>query len=159
MKKLALGFSLIELLVVISIIGLLTTLAVSNFNQIRTRARDTQRKSDLKQYSTSLESFANLNNGLYPSYTTVADVTASGGLCTKLAVPNCPDDPLISADDTYQHYKYIALDGTGNGNPDATAYSLWADLESGTSDFWILCSNGKVGLGATQPSQSNICPI
>ena len=45
------GFTLIELLVVISIIGFLSTLAVVTLNSARMKARDTRRKSDLKQLS------------------------------------------------------------------------------------------------------------
>ena len=151
------AFTLIELLVAISIIGILATLVSANLNSIRSRARDTARKSDLKQYSISLESFANINNGLYPSYTIVSGTQASADLCTGLSMTNCPDDPLLSPDPTYPPYKYIS-DGTGAGATDATVYVLWAKLESGTSDWWILCSTGKVGLATAAPV-SNSCPL
>ena len=59
------GFTLIELLVVISIIGILTTLVVSNMNAARERARDAQRKSDLKNIKTSLMLYYNTCNA-YP---------------------------------------------------------------------------------------------
>lgn len=49
------AFTLIELLVVIAIIGTLSALLVPNFMGARERARDTQRKSDLKQIQKSLE--------------------------------------------------------------------------------------------------------
>src|SRR3989304_7436700 len=57
--KLLRGFTLIELLVVISIIGLLATLLVANFNAARARARDAQRKSDLRQIQTALRLYYN----------------------------------------------------------------------------------------------------
>ncbi|MBU1070815.1 type II secretion system GspH family protein [Patescibacteria group bacterium] len=53
------GFTLIELLVVISIIGVLAGMAAFNFQQARERARDVQRKSDLKQLQNALESYKN----------------------------------------------------------------------------------------------------
>ena len=66
-NKLAWGFTLIEILVVISIIGVLASLALVSFAGTQKQARDTQRKNDLKQYQTSLENFANNNSSLYPS--------------------------------------------------------------------------------------------
>lgn len=49
------GFSLVELLVVISIISLLSTLSVVTLNVARLRARDTQRRADLRQVYTALQ--------------------------------------------------------------------------------------------------------
>lgn len=53
------GFSLIELLVVISIIGVLITFSIANYTQLRRSARDAQRKSDLKTLQSALELFYN----------------------------------------------------------------------------------------------------
>jgi general secretion pathway protein G len=51
------GFTLVELLVVIAIIGGLSALLVPNFMGARERARDAQRKSDLKQIQKALEMY------------------------------------------------------------------------------------------------------
>lgn len=64
------GFTLIELLVVISIIGILATLVTANLNAARSRARDAQRKSDVKNTQTALRLYFN-DHGVYPA--------ASGG--------------------------------------------------------------------------------
>lgn len=60
------GFTLIELLVAISIIGVLSTLVLANFNAARERARDTQRKSDLRQVQNALRAYYN-DIGVYPA--------------------------------------------------------------------------------------------
>jgi len=59
------GFTLIELLVAIGIMAVLTGMAVFNFNQSRVRARDIQRKNDIKQLQNALELYRNDNN-VYP---------------------------------------------------------------------------------------------
>lgn len=59
------GFTLIELLVVISIIGLLATLLMANLNTSRARARDAQRKSDIRNIQTALRLYYN-DYGEYP---------------------------------------------------------------------------------------------
>ena len=51
------AFTLIELLVVIAIIGMLSGLLVPNFMAARERARDSQRKNDLKQIQKALETY------------------------------------------------------------------------------------------------------
>lgn len=147
------AFTLIEMLVVISLIGILAALALVSFGNSQKQARDSQRKSELRQYQTALENYATKNGTLYPSYTssTSADTT----LCTKLSLTTCPTDPK---DVSPYLYRYIS-NGTGGGTDTATDYSLWTGLESGSGTYWIVCSNGKVGENASVPTGGNVCPI
>ena len=59
------GFTLVELLVVMAILGILVTLVGGNFRSAQIRGRDAQRKSDLKQIANALELFFN-DYGYYP---------------------------------------------------------------------------------------------
>lgn len=59
------GFSLIELLVAISIIAILTAVGVVSYTSINKRSRDVKRKSDLEQLRSALELFR-ADNGYYP---------------------------------------------------------------------------------------------
>ncbi len=51
------GFTLIELMIVISIIGILAAIAIPQFTKFRSRAHNTQALSDLIVIRTDLESF------------------------------------------------------------------------------------------------------
>lgn len=141
------AFTLIELLVVISLIGILASLALVSYTGAQRQARDAQRKSDLKQYQTALESFANTNNSLYPSRTAATGVRASTTLCADLGtfISGCPEDTRYPDDSSFV-YSYQS-NGSDAGTVDATQYVLWGKLEN-TTDYWVVCSTGENGAQA-----------
>lgn len=155
MKK---GFTLIELLVVISIIGLLAGLVTVSFTTAQKQTRDAVRKSDIKQYSTSLETYANSHNGFYPMRN--ATVPASTTLCADLSMTNCPVDPKYAQDNSYI-YNYQSDGTASNGTAAALQYVLWAKLENvSTATYWVACSNGKLGTATSGiPPTGGTCPI
>ena len=61
----AAGYTLIELMVTISIIGLLSTIATVSYQSARSSSRDTKRVSDVKQVQQSLELYFEFNS-FYP---------------------------------------------------------------------------------------------
>lgn len=147
------------MLVVVSLIGVLAALALVSFSSAQKQARDTARKSDLKQYQNALEVYANLAGGLYPGRTSAS--SAYSTLCTDLNVRlepdiSCTQDPKNASDSTLAYY-YIS-DGT-NGTTSATKYVLWGKIEGkSTTTYWVVCANGKTGESTTAPS-SGACPI
>lgn len=60
------GFTLVELLVVMAILGILSTLAISNFRVSQMKSRDAKRKADLGQLQRALEMYHN-DKSRYPS--------------------------------------------------------------------------------------------
>lgn len=148
------GFTLIELLIVVAIIGILATLLMTNFIGVRQRARDAQRKSDLRQIQSSLELYR-ADNGSYPStgasYTLPNSVISPGD-------GTCPDAGTFSYSNT-TYMKKIPCDSLGityynNGNyyytSDGTTYTLAACLEN-TND-------GDANDTASAPTGSSGCP-
>lgn len=59
------GFTLIEIMVVVSIIGILVSILVLSFNEARQNSRDNARKASLKQLQLALETYK-AQNGRYP---------------------------------------------------------------------------------------------
>lgn len=67
------GFTLVELLIVISIMSILTVITVSQFTTARKRARDVARKGDLNSLSKALMSY-------YADYGKFPPATAGGAI-------------------------------------------------------------------------------
>ena len=161
MKNKKHGFTLIELLIVISIIAILAALAIFGIGDVFAKARNTQRRSDVKQYQEALEVWANSNDGLYPVRTSVVvdgGVDADSVLCGDLGLGSkCPSDPV-----TTQEYKYLSSDGsginyTGNactnaGNTCAAQYAVWAILEEDSTTYFVVCYNGRAGTTTSEPT-------
>ena len=60
------GFTLVELIIVISIVAVLSTIGISSYTNIQQNSRNVKRKSDLKEIKTALEQYYS-TNGSYPS--------------------------------------------------------------------------------------------
>jgi general secretion pathway protein G len=92
------AFTLVELLVVISIIGILASIGLVAFNSAQARSRDAERKSDLKQISSALELYYS-DYGQYPA-------GSSGKIlgCPSLPTPSACKwglDPFTDGKTTY----------------------------------------------------------
>src|SRR3954463_402681 len=68
------GFTIVELLIVIVVIGILAALVIVTYNGIQQKARDTERKTDVKALQGHLEAYW-ANNAKYPTLTNVNDTT------------------------------------------------------------------------------------
>lgn len=66
------GFTLVELLVVMSIMGILTVVLASSFVNSQERSRDAARKANLKSLSDALNMYY-ADNGKYPAEITFGD--------------------------------------------------------------------------------------
>lgn len=113
------GFTLIEILVVIGIIGVLTGLVTVNLQDARSRARDTQRKADLKAIQEALELYK--NDQPRQSYPT--DDTWKEDLTSKGYIKKLPVDPQ-AATGSWPDYSYTRTSG------DTLSYRLTTCLEN-----------------------------
>jgi len=117
------GFTLLELLIVIVIIGILALLIIPNITSAPKKSRDTKRKTDLTTVRKGLEEYF-VNNNAYPSTggtSTFQNIsTALSALTTGSApiIKTMPSDPKNASPYTYQY----ASDGT--------TYKLDACLEN-----------------------------
>lgn len=118
-----LGFSLIELLVVATIIIILTTIGLVSFSQAGVNARDGKRQSDLEVVRQALVLHRN-QEGEYPSgsYSAVVDGLADDGFLSR-PVPNDPRAGESACGGTTCNYSY---------EPDGASFCLCAPLENDT---------------------------
>lgn len=80
------GFTLIEILVVVAIIGFLSSVVLTSLESARAKARDVRRLADLREVRTALEAYRT-ENGVYPIATawrgTCATFNAGGTITTS----------------------------------------------------------------------------
>lgn len=60
------GFTIVELLIVIVVIGILAALVITTFSGIQQKARDTKRQTDVRALHSQLEAFYAQNGNGYP---------------------------------------------------------------------------------------------
>src|SRR4051812_15151276 len=68
LKKRQSGFTIVELLIVIVVIGILAALVITTYSGIQAKARNSKRQTDVQAVQTQLEAYF-AQNGHYPSLT------------------------------------------------------------------------------------------
>ena len=136
--KMRKSFTLIELLIVITIIGILAVALVPRISSGPARARDVQRKADLQQLATAMELYY-ADNGEYPNQDTLMpenDCIGSGGwidtaLETYLSVPDDPGSGSALGCDGQYHYHVMSYNA---GGTTYSSYAIFAKMEINTID-------------------------
>lgn len=88
MRRTEAGFTLIELMIVVVIIGILASIAIPNFISMQDRAREGRVKANMHTLQTGVEDFAILNSGSYPA--NAADGAIVETLLSGTVVPDNP---------------------------------------------------------------------
>lgn len=78
-KQTSTGFTIVELLIVIVVIGILAAITIVAYNGVQDRSNDARRQSDIKNVHSIVEKYA-AENGIYPS---------TGGISVVRTDTNC----------------------------------------------------------------------
>lgn len=153
LKRKESGFTLVELLIVIVVIGILAAIVITTFTNVQKKGRDAERKSDVKSIASHMEIYFS-ENAKYPTLANLNDATWRGnnaqGLNDDLLAD--PSNPTVTTilgtapggtSSDYQ-YSYVATptgcDNTATGG-DCTDFTLEANLENEDANFVINGSN------------------
>ena len=127
------GFSLIELLVVISIIGVLTTVLVMNFVGSRERARDAQKIQNLNNIKNALRMYYNDNQSYPDSWVSFVGTT---GYINGLGTSGFNYTPTLSRDG------FVLTTGleVGAGNEDINS-QINCGITNPPNGVYAVCAN------------------
>jgi prepilin-type N-terminal cleavage/methylation domain-containing protein len=143
MKRLKKGFTLVELMVVITVIAILMTIAIVSFTRIQKQARDTKRKADIRTLQTALQAYFTefqaypIQNPDPANATTSLAVLATNGTY----IPSIPLAPLGSTG-TNQGYMYVS-------DPTGFTYAICTNLETASTSgaMWVVSTSNAGGYG------------
>lgn len=127
------AFTLIEILIVISIIGLLSAISIFGLRGAREAGRDARRKADLETIRSGIELYR-ADCGAYPLDSDIVFGDSLSGSCptSNTYIQIIPNDPLTG----YQ-YDYV---------PQGVGYTICAGLE-GTTTADTRCVSANCGSG------------
>jgi len=142
------GFSLLELLIVITIVGLLSSIILSSVSQSRSRAYDSKIKQQLSSFRTAAEIyFSNQTPNVYGPAVSVCTAGIFNNVSAANGTPGLYLDPI-----SLPSFVQLVCQSTDS------AYAVKATLSSG-AEYW--CVDNKGSSRAIQGDMGNpttICP-
>ena len=147
-KRDAKGFTIVELLIVIVVIGILAALVIIQFTNIQARARDTERKSDMRSIQSKLAEYYALN-GRYPTALNDSGLNLPSDSCKApggtgdCSTPDYSYKAFLTATalpaDTFAASSGATADGSAT---DSGKYILYVNnMETGSSTYYRVTSN------------------
>lgn len=132
------GFTIVELLIVIVVIGILAALVVTTFTGIQQKARNTERQTDIKAIHGQVEAYY-AQNGRYPTLANMNDSTfrtanMKGLDDEALKDPKAANNTLAGAAAANVYSYAVTATGGGacdNSTTDCAVYTLTATYEGG----------------------------
>lgn len=132
------GFTLMELLIVIAVIGILMSIASVAYTSVQKKSRDSRRQSDLRAIQNAFEQYYADTNSLYPAS---CDAIATN---TTYFPSGFPKDPKS----TTAYYTAGTTSGVTIGNTCTTAgYYFSVSMESSTTGGNATNSTCAIGAG------------
>ncbi len=142
------GFSLIELLMVIAIIGILSTIILNSLSQSRAKAYDSKVKQQLNSFRTAAEMYFQNNSNSYGTY---ANCNAGGPTAFFRNIQTVNGQPGIYIDSAN-----LPDNADRACESDGDSYAVKVSLYSGI-DYWCVDSKGSSRV-INDGSPATFCP-
>lgn len=125
------GFTLIELMVVVTIMAFLSVIGIVAFSNAQAQARDGRRRADIDAIATAMEANRDPVAGTYKAWTDTS-------IYANQVIPYDPTQTSNSTSDTYKSntYKYVMISGgVMVGTTAPTTFAVCALLENKNGSF------------------------
>ncbi len=155
------GFTIVELLIVIVVIGILATLVIVTFTGIQQKGRNSQRQTDINAINSHVEAFY-AQHGFYPNLADLQDYGTWVKLYMKgldqaaLSDPKAPSGNIQGTADA-SHYGYEPTASTGTCAATKDAPDTDGNFTDNGCDGYTLTANmeGQTGANATYVKKSS----
>jgi prepilin-type N-terminal cleavage/methylation domain-containing protein len=144
-NRLSFGFTLIELMIVVAIIGLLAAIALPKFSNLVVKSREASVKGKLGALRSALNIYYADNEGTYP-WVDLASLSAGGKYLDAIPSISIPTVPIHVPSNIVSGYPDVADDSSFQGNGVAWKTNGSA-FGTGTraSAVWVNCTHTDSG--------------